>query len=117
LPQALYVLGEALGGGLGQHGWVEIDDLVFDGVLQEFYSKSGYYELALARPWYRFDRKATMWVDRLRSRQKGDLNTYRFDHLLRLPWADYSNPQTLDLDLAKRYLKATATATGYRLLR
>ena len=39
LPTAEYIFGEALTGGLGPHGWVEYEDLVFDPVLQEWYWK------------------------------------------------------------------------------
>jgi hypothetical protein len=105
LAEALYVLGEAACGGLGQHGWVEIGDVVFDGVLQEFYAKAGYYESEHARPWYRFTRPATMWIDQM-GRGWNTLKdhwTYRWDGLLGLPWADYSNPALIDLDAARRY--------------
>jgi hypothetical protein len=101
LPEALYVLGEAACGGIQQHGWVEIGDVVFDGVLQEFYSKAGYYESESVRPWYRFTRKATMWIDRMSKRQESW--SYRWDVMLGLPWADYANPELIDLETAKRY--------------
>jgi len=64
LPTAEYILGEALSGGLGQHGWVEFEDLVFDPVLQEWYRKEGYYASEHAKPWYRFSRPATMYLAR-----------------------------------------------------
>ncbi len=97
--ESLYVLGEAVCGGIQQHGWVEIDGVVFDGVMQQFYSKAGYDESEKARPWYRFDRQATMWIDRAMKRQVAW--TYRWDRLLGLPWADYDNPMLVDLETAK----------------
>jgi hypothetical protein len=51
MPDVLYVFGEAVGGGIGQHGWVEIEDrVVFDGVMQQFYERAGYYSAEKARP-------------------------------------------------------------------
>jgi hypothetical protein len=101
LPDALYVLGKAVCGGLQQHGWVEIGDVVFDGVMQEFYSKQGYYQSELAEPWYRFTRKATMWIDRMNRRQEEW--SYRWDCVLGLPRANFANPELIDLEAAKRY--------------
>jgi hypothetical protein len=113
LPQAMYVLGEATCGGLQQHGWVEIDDVVFDGVLQEFYSKAGYYKSECARAWYRFDRQATMLIDRTLRRQETWL--YRWDLELRLPWAKSATDPTaevllIDKSAAKGYLTARKKA-------
>lgn len=101
LPQALYVYGEAVCAGINQHGWVEIDDVVFDAVQQEFYTKEGYYKSELVRPWYKFTRPATLWIDRL-SKRKADYS-YRWPSVLLLPWADFNNPQTIDLATAKQY--------------
>jgi hypothetical protein len=101
LPDALYVLGEAVCGGIQQHGWVEIGDVVFDGVMQEFYSRQGYYQSELARPWYRFTRQATLWIDRL-SKRHADWS-FRWDNVLGLPWADYDSPELIDLETAKGY--------------
>jgi hypothetical protein len=101
LPQALYVLGETIDGGFGQHGWVEIDDVVFDGVMQQFYSKQGYYAAESARPWYRFTRPAVMFLHR--QMRKNPSLTYRWDHWLNLPWADDPlNPLLVDLERAKK---------------
>jgi LmbE family N-acetylglucosaminyl deacetylase len=101
LPNALYVFGETSGGGLGQHGWVEIDDrVVFDGVMQQFYDKAGYYDVEFARPWYRFTRPAVMY---LRRKTGGDS---RWGLALGLPWAkDPKNPLLVDLADAKEYLR------------
>jgi hypothetical protein len=102
---ALYMIGEAVCGGLQQHGWVEIEAdglrVVFDGTLQEFYQRDAYYESEHTRPWYRFTRPAVLWLDRLSQRQEYD--TYRWDRLLRLPWADFTNPELITLESAKRY--------------
>src|ERR1019366_9751139 len=44
-------------------GWVELPgNVVFDGVLQRFYDLGKYYESEYARPWYRFTRRAVVWV-------------------------------------------------------
>jgi hypothetical protein len=100
LPQVQYYLGEATCGGIQQHGWVEIDDVVFDGVMQEFYTRSGYYSQGV-RPWYRFDRQATLWIDRLSKRHAG--LSYRWDWVLGLPWSDYVSLPLIDLETAKAY--------------
>ena len=101
LPNALYVLGETLGGGMQQHGWVELDDrVVFDGVMQQFYDKAGYYVVEQARPWYRFTRPAVMFMNRKRNRDASV--TYRWDWELRLPCAsDPANPLLVDLEHVK----------------
>jgi hypothetical protein len=90
LATAEYILGEAVIGGLGQHGWVEFEDLVFDPVLQEWYPKEGYYASACANPWYRFSRPATMYL--ARRMDKLPEFTYRWDCWLNLPWG--KNTQT-----------------------
>jgi hypothetical protein len=101
LPNALYVFGQAVGGGFNQHGWVEIDDrVVFDGVMQQFYDKSGYYSAESATPWYHFTRPAVMFLNR-QMRRDNSL-TYRWDWELGLPWAkDPLNPLLVDLERAK----------------
>jgi hypothetical protein len=101
LPDALYVFGDAACGGTQQHGWVEIGEVVFDGVQQEFYSKAGFYQSERARPWYRFTRQATLRIDRLSKRCAS--SDYRWDAVLGLPWADYDNPELIDVDKAKAY--------------
>lgn len=102
LPSAVYVLGETIGGGRNQHGWVEIDDcVVFDGVMQQFYDKSGYYAAEFAAPWYRFIRPAVMYLHRMM--KKDQSMTYRWDCVLRLPYADTSLPPMLiDLERSVR---------------
>lgn len=99
LPTAEYILGEALVGGLGQHGWVEYEDLVFDPVLQEWYWKEGYYASEIATPWYRFSRPATMYLAR-RMEKLPEL-TYRWDRWLKLP-SGKNTP--ISLEQAKAYL-------------
>jgi len=98
LPTAEYVLGQALSGGLGEHGWVEYDDLVFDPVLQEWYRKEGYYASESATPWYRFSRPATIYL----ARQMDKLadSTYRWDRWLQLPWGKNT---PISLEQAKAY--------------
>lgn len=100
LPTAEYILGDALGGGFGQHGWVELEDLVFDGVLQEWYQKEDYYALEHAKPWYRFSRPATMYLQR--QMYKLPKYTYRWDWWLHLPWGKNT---PISLEQAKACLK------------
>lgn len=99
LTTAEYILGEAVSGGLGQHGWVEFEDLVFDPVLQEWYRKEGYYASERAKPWYRFSRPATMYL--ARRMYKLPQFTYRWDCWLILPWG---NNTPISLEQAKAYL-------------
>lgn len=99
---AVYVFGEARCGGLGQHGWVEIEDrVVFDGVQQQFYGKEGFYASELATPWYRFTRPAVVAL----LRRKRFRQTFRWECLLGLPWAsDPENPLTVTLEMVKDIL-------------
>jgi hypothetical protein len=104
LPQALYVLGEAVCGGIQQHGWVELKhgdrEVVFDAVMQTFYDKAGYYQSEQVWAWYRFDRRATMWISRRQDRQEHW--SYRWDRVLGLPLAKRDEPPMLvDLEAAK----------------
>jgi hypothetical protein len=87
MVNSLNVLGEAVCGGIQQHGWVELKDgdreVVFDAVLQTFYDKAGYYQSEHVWAWYRFDRQATMWISRRQHRQEHC--SYRWDCMLGLP--------------------------------
>jgi hypothetical protein len=105
LPQALYVYGEASCGGLNQHAWVQIDGVVFDGVLQEFYDAQGYMAVNHAKRWYLYTRDAAMWIDRMNRKHHPELWSYGFHHLLGLGWADFANPELIDLANAKAYWK------------
>ena len=98
LPTAEYILGKSLSGGLGEHGWVEFEDLVFDPVLQEWYRKEGYYASEGANPWYRFNRPATIYLARQMS--KLPEFTYRWDWWLQLP-SGKNTP--ISLEQAKAY--------------
>jgi hypothetical protein len=101
LPQAEYFIGQAACGGCQQHGWVEIEGIVFDGVMQDFYTKQGYYASQKVKPWYRFSREATLWIDPL-SKKHCDWS-YRWDCVLDLPWSRYVDLPLIDLEDAKRY--------------
>lgn len=103
-----YVFGNALSGGMGEHGWVELpDDIVFDGVLQRFYNRARYYELERVKVWYRFTRSAAVWL------RQQDLDTYRWDVHLWLPFAEPDKPPLLiDIKKARHFL---ASAEGERL--
>ncbi len=98
LATAEYILGQAVIGGLGQHGWVEFEDLVFDPVLQEWYQKEGYYASECANPWYRFSRPATMYL--ARRMDKLPEFTDRWDLWLLLPWGKNT---AISLEQAKAY--------------
>lgn len=98
LPTAEYVLGQALSGGLGEHGWVEYEDLVFDPVLQDWYWKEGYYASECATPWYRFSRPATIYLARQMDKMAD--STYRWDGWLQLPWGKNT---PISLEQAKAY--------------
>ena len=94
---AVYVFGEAVCGGLQQHGWVEIDDAtVFDGVMQNFYDKKGYYQSELARPWYRYTRDAVIYLRRLMRQKHGRFNHYCWHYILGLPWAKSAQDPTIE---------------------
>jgi hypothetical protein len=87
-----YVFGEAVCGGLQQHGWVELPgNVVFDGVLQRFYDLAKYYESELARPWYKFTRTAVVWLSAQRPPH------WRWDAWLGLPWAKSAMDRTAEV--------------------
>jgi hypothetical protein len=104
-----YVFGRSLGGGLGNHGWVELPgNVLFDGVLQRFYDRSEYYRIEFAMPWYRYTRTAVLWLLEQLKRDDGTIN-WRWDLTLGLPWANSAhdrNVQALLLDrkAAQKYL-------------
>lgn len=98
LPTAEYILGDALGGGIGPHGWVEHDGFVFDPVLQEWYHREGYYASEHAKPWYRFNRPATIYL--ARQMYKLPEFTYRWDWWLNLPFGQNTS---ISLEQAKAY--------------
>jgi len=110
LPQATFVYGEASSGGLQQHGWAEIDDVVFDGVMQEFHTKSGYYRVNCARVWYRYTRDAVMFMRRI-MRRGGKYDMWDWHNILSLPSAKSAQdptikPLVIDADAARRFLTA-----------
>ncbi len=104
LPTAEYIFGESILGGLGQHGWVEFEDLVFEPVLSEWYEKEGYYTLGYAKPWYRYSRPATMYLDRkisqLLKTNKGGKFDYNWHGRLKIPWG---NNTPISLEQAEDY--------------
>lgn len=87
ISNSWYVLGEAWCGGCQQHGWGELGDVVFDGTTQRFYDRPAYYDMNDVRPWYKFDRGAVVKILRR------NLESWRWDNELDLPWADPKNPQ------------------------
>jgi hypothetical protein len=114
LPTAEYIYGESIFGGLsGQHGWVEFEDLVFEPVLSEWYEKEGYYTLGYAKPWYRYSRPATMYIDRKINQIIKANKTGKFDYLwhlrLKMPWG---NNTPISLEQAEDYF---AKSIGPRL--
>src|SRR5262249_10516230 len=99
---AVYVYGKALCGGLGEHGWVELDDrIVFDGVQQQFYAKQGFYESEGARQWYRFTRPAVLALQR----RKDFKGHWHWHVALGLPYAGGpAHPLTVTLEMVKELL-------------
>jgi hypothetical protein len=109
LPESVYVLGEAACGGMGQHGWVELPGgIVFDGVLQEFYT-SGY--MSQAKQWYRFDRAGTMYAERMSKRYAK--HSYRWDCVLNLPRSKYGDVPVLTLEDVQRYWRERKKDRGH----
>jgi hypothetical protein len=104
-----YVFGTSLGGGFGNHGWVELPgNVLFDGVLQRFYDREAYYRIEFAMPWYRFTKTAVLWLLEQLKRDDGTIN-WRWDLPLGLPWANSAhdrNAQALLVDrkAAQKYL-------------
>jgi hypothetical protein len=96
-----YVFGRSLGGGFGNHGWVELPgNVLFDGVLQRFYDRTGYYRIEFAMPWYRYTRTAVLWLLDQLKRDDGTIN-WRWHLTLGLPWANSAhdrNAQALLVD-------------------
>jgi hypothetical protein len=76
---------------LGWHdaAWVELPGgLVFDGVLQRFYRRAGYYAAVSARPWYRYDAEAAAFIYLGLTSDESAVVQYGNWHLrLMLPWA------------------------------
>lgn len=100
-----YVYGSSLGGGMGNHGWVELPgNVLFDGVLQRFYDKTEYYRIEYAMPWYRFTRTAVLWL-------LDQHMPWCWDMTLLLPWADSAHDRNvqarlIDRKAAQKYLAA-----------
>jgi len=109
LPHAHYVLGEARCGGRQQHGWVEIDDVVFDGVQQEFFSRQAYYESESVYAWYRFTRRATMLLHRRQQKREGQSRSYLWDAWLGLPPASRDTPPLTVTEEMARQLSDTSS--------
>jgi hypothetical protein len=92
--------------GWHRHGWVELPgDVVFDGVLQRFYTKSVYYEVMGARPWYKYSASAAFLILVNMPRLPNGNTLYGEWHVeLRLPWADPDNPTVVDFKTASDLL-------------
>ena len=107
--KATYVYGQAVTGGLQEHGWAEVDDLVFDGVMQGFWPKEHYYRVNSARAWYRYSRDAVMYMRRRMRRPQE--NHWRWHHILGLPWAKSAHDPAIEpLLVDKTYCKPLKTA-------
>ncbi len=97
LKGMVYVFGTTLGGGMGEHAWVELPgNIVFDGVLQRFYDLPRYYEIEHAMPWYKFTRSAVRWIVEQR------FEHWRWDWPLGLPWAKSGHDTTAEVLLVDR---------------
>jgi hypothetical protein len=110
-----YVFGTAACGGWQQHGWVEIGNIVFDGVLQRFYDKAKYYYSEHAMPWYKFTRSAVLWI------LEQGFETWQWDVHLQLPWAKSALDRTapvlhIDRKDAQRFFAAKALKLKATLL-
>jgi hypothetical protein len=91
------------------HGWVELPGgVVFDGNLQQFYERVGYYETVHAQPWYKYSVGAAVLIEANMPRNPdgtipvGDWHAY-----LGLPFADPNNPTIIDFDQARELIHTT----------
>jgi hypothetical protein len=108
-----YVVGEALVGGLGLHAWVELpNDVVFDGVMQRFYSRAAYYDRQHVKVYYRYTGAAAVEIHSALHRNLGDEATWAWHLHLGLPWGDASAPLLIDSDLAVRRLAKKGLGPG-----
>jgi hypothetical protein len=80
------------------HAWVELPgDAVFDGVLQRFYEKRGYYEIHSASPWYKYSPLAASVIGlSMPKDSSGKWRCGAWHIVLKLPWADPQNPTEID---------------------
>jgi hypothetical protein len=92
--------------GLFPHAWVEIGDVVFDGVFQRFYARTGYYQTVSARPWYMYSPDAATVIEiRMPHYPDGTVLLGNWHEKLKLPWADPQKPPRIGLDEAIEHLK------------
>lgn len=96
---------------LNRHAWVELPDgMVFDAVLQRFYSKKGYYDITVARPLYKYTPYAAYILPlHLPKFPDGSALGGDWHEPLGLPWPDPDNPIEVDRERAIEAL----TARGY----
>ena len=95
-----YVIGDGGLGGFNRHAWVELPgDIIFDGVLQQFYDKTKYIEIEHVRTWYRFTRDAAVLAD------AQHFDTWQWYFELGLPWANFDDPQTITKEIVQSCLE------------
>jgi hypothetical protein len=94
---------------IGQpHGWCELpDDVVFDGIFQQFYARQAYYDTVCARPWYKYTPDAAILVERnMPLNPDGTIPVGWWHRHLKLPWADPNNPTEIDFGRAWELIHA-----------
>jgi len=92
-----------------RHAWVELPDgVVFDPVLQRFYSQRRYYVLTLARPWYKYTPGAARVLPLHLPKFPDGTAPYGgwHEYLGLPPWASPTNPQEIDEQRAVAALAA-----------
>lgn len=94
-----------------RHAWVELPDgVVFDAVLQRFYSRKGYYGGTVARPLYKYTPAAAALISLHLPKSPDGRALYGDWHEpLGLPWVDPADPLEVD---EKRAI-AALTVRGY----
>ena len=80
-----------------RHAWVELPGgIVFDGNLQQFYARDGYYDTLHARPLFKFTYGAMCTcVDLMTTDQNGRI-PLKWNEILKLPRGNPDNPTMID---------------------
>jgi hypothetical protein len=106
LVHGVYAKLDGLPAGL-PHAWVEIgEDIVFDGVLQRFFPRQGYYEILHAEAHYKYDPgAATLLAHAIPHSDKGAPPYGEWHLRLKLPPPDPKNPLQVTFDMALELLE------------
>ena len=83
--------------GIG-HAWVELPgDVLFDAVLQRFYRRDAYYEIELAKPWYKYRPAAAMVIAaNMPVNPSGTISFGGWHTVLKLPPPDPKIPSAIE---------------------